>query len=311
MLGQDESMTRIRAIVRITAILSLFAVVPPLPSTAQQLVFESFPVSAVVRGENVWLRLDPAAETEVIALLQRGDPITITGESTFDGDEEYYPVESDLTGETGWVGALFIDPRSIAGASTVVVPLDEVDAAAEDVAVDEPADQRQQDREARRAARQAEQDQEQAPAAEAEDPADDRAARRAARQTESEASDAQAGTEQPADDRAARRAARQADQEANADGANASADALTFSGTEPTVTPEFTAPADVMTVTANHEGDGNFIVLAVTPEGTEDFLFNEIGPFSGETTFEIAAGSTVVLDVEANGPWEVIIEPAF
>jgi hypothetical protein len=311
MLGQDESMTRIRAIVRITAILALFAVVPPLPSTAQQLVFESFPVSALVRGENVWLRLDPAAETEVIALLQRGDPITITGESTFDGDEEYYPVESDLTGETGWVGALFIDPRSIAGASTVVVPLDEVDAAAEDVAVDEPADQRQQDREARRAARQAEQDQEQAPAAEAEEPADDRAARRAARQTESEASDAQAGTEQPADDRAARRAARQADQEANADGANATADALTFSGTEPTVTPEFTAPADVMTVTANHEGDGNFIVLAVTPEGTEDFLFNEIGPFSGETTFEIAAGSTVVLDVEANGPWEVIIEPAF
>ncbi len=302
-------MTRIRAIARITAIFSLFAVVPPLPSAAQQLVFESFPVSALVRGENVWLRLDPAADTEVITLLQRGDPITITGESAFDGDEEYYPVESDLTGETGWVGALFIDPRSIAGASSVVVPLDEVDALPEDdVAVDEPADQRQQDREARRAARQAEQDQTQAPAAETEEPADDQAARRAARQAERAAATAE--TEQPADDQAARRAARHAERDANADGANATADALTFSGNEPTVTPEFTAPADQLIITGNFEGEQNFTVIAVTPEGVEDVLFDERGPFSGETTYETTAGSALYLNVDADGPWDLIVEPA-
>jgi hypothetical protein len=304
-------MTRFRSIVLAITLIGVMAITRPPLAAAQQLVFDSFPASALVRGENVWLRLDPTADTEVIALLQRGDPITITGESVFDGDDEYYPVESDLTAESGWIGALFIDPRSVAGASAVVVPLDEVDAEPEqDVAVDEPADQRQQDREARRQARQANANQEQEPEAATEEPADDRAARRAARQAEREDGAAGAEAEQPADDRAARRAARQADQEGNADEANASADALTFSGEEPTVTPEFTAPSDVLTVTGSFEGERNFLVIAMTPEGTEEVLFDERGPFSGETTFETTAGSTLILDVDANGPWEVIIEPA-
>ncbi len=305
-------MMRFRTIAITFALLGLLAFTQPPLAAAQQLVFESFPASAIVRGENVWLRLDPAADTEVIELLQRGDSITITGESEFDGEDEYYPVESDLTGEIGWIGALFIDPRSIAGAGTVLVPLDEVDAPPEDdVAVDEPANQRQQDREARQARRaNAEQAQEPEPEPESEEPADDRAARRAAREAEQASGDAGAESEQPTDDRAARRAARQADQEGTADGANASADALTFSGSEPTVTPEFTAPADVLTVTANFEGDRNFVVLAVPPEGEEEVLFDERGPFSGETIFETAEGSTLVIDVDADGSWEVIVEPA-
>ncbi len=302
-------MTRFRSIILAITLIGVMAVTQPPLAAAQQLVFDSFPDSALIRGENVWLRLDPTADTEVIALLQRGDPITITGESVFDGDDEYYPVESDLTGESGWIGALFIDPRSVAGASAVVVPLDEVDAEPEqEVAVDEPADQRQQDREARRQARQANAAQEQEP--ETEEPADDQAARRAARQAEREGGEAGAESEQPADDRAARRAARQAEQDGNAGGANASADALTFSGEEPTVTPEFTAPSDVLTVTGSFEGDRNFLVIAMTPEGTEEVLFDERGPFSGETSFETTAGSTLILDVDANGPWEVIIEPS-
>jgi hypothetical protein len=302
-------MTRFRTIILAITLVGIMAFTQPTLAAAQQLVFESFPASALVRGENVWLRLDPATDTEVIELLQRGDPITITGESVFDGDDEYYPVDSDLTGEPGWIGALFIDPRSVAGASAVVVPLNEVDAEPEqDVAVDVPADQRQQDREARQQARQANANQEQESAT--EDPADDRAARRTARQAEREGADAGAEAEQPADDRAARRAARQADQEGNADGANASADALTFSGNEPTVTPEFTAPSDVLTVTGSFQGERNFIVIAMTPESTEEVLFDERGPFSGETSFETAEGSTLILDVDANGPWEVIVEPA-
>ena len=301
-------MTRLRTIALSALLLGFAAYNQPLPMAAQQLVFEAFPAAALVRGENVWLRLDPTTDTEVVTLLQRGDPVTITGESVVEGDDEFYPVEADLTGETGWMRALFIDPRSIAGTSTVVVPLDEVDGAPEDVAVvDEPANQRQQDREARRQARQANAELE--PEPETADPDADRAARQAARQANSEATAAE--EDPPADDRAARRAARQAGQDGNAEGANASGDALTFSGSEPTVTPEFTAPSDVLTVTASHEGDGNFIVSAITPDGSEPSLFNEIGPFSGETSFEIEAGSTVILDVEANGPWEVVIEPAF
>ena len=298
-------MTRIRPVTLVLTLLSLIAFSPNPFAAAQQLVFEAFPASALVRGENVWLRLDPAADTEVLALLQRGDPITITGESVFDGDEEYYPVESDLTGETGWIGALFIDPRSIAGTSAVVVPVEEIDVPVEETEpVDDAGNQRQQNREGRQQARQAEAEPEPE-----EDPAADRAARQAARQAEQEA--AAAEDEQPADDQAARRAARQAERQANADGANASADALSFSGMEPTVTPEFTPPSDVLTVTGNFEGDGNFIVLAVSPDGTEDVVFNEIGSFSGETTLEVDPASPLILDVEANGSWEVVIEPAF
>ena len=299
-------MIRNRSFALVLTLFSVFTFAQPPLVAAQQLVFDSFPASVLVRGENVWLRLDPATDTEVLDLLQRGDPITVTGESVFDGDDEYYPVESDLTGETGWIAALFIDPRGISGTSTVVVPLEEVDVPPEETeSVDDGSSQRQENREARRQGRQAEETP--APEPAAEDPANDRAARRAARQAEQE--DA-AAAEQPADDQAARQADRRAQREANAGGANASADSLTFSGTEPTVTPEFAAPSDVLTVTASHEGDGNFIVLAVTPEGTEETVFDESGPFSGETTFETAAGSTVVLDVEANGAWEVVIEPA-
>lgn len=301
-------MTRFRSITVFLTILSLIVFAQSPLATAQQLVFEAFPAAALVRGENVRLRLDPVAETEIIDVLQRGDPITITGESVFDGDEEYYPVESDLTGDAGWIGALFIDPRSIAGVSAVVVPLDEVDAPLDDTdTVDAAGNQRQQNREARRQDRQAEPAPAPEPELETTDPADDRAARRAARQADQEAT---AAAEQPADDQAARRAARQAERAANADGANASADTLTFSGEEPTVTPEFTAPSDVLTVTANYEGERNFTVLAVSPDGTEEILFDERGPFSGETTFETDPASPLILDVDANGPWEVVIEPA-
>ena len=297
-------MTRIRHVTLVMTLFGLIAFAPYPFVAAQQLVFEAFPASALVRGENVWLRLDPAADTEVLALLQRGDPITITGESVFDGDEEYYPVESDVTGETGWIGALFIDPRSIAGTSTVVVPVEEIDVPADETEpVDDAGNQRQQNRQARQQDRQAEAE----PEPEAEEPAADRAARQAARQAEQ---DAAAEEEQPADDQAARRAARQADQDASADDANASADTLSFSGTEPTVTPEFTPPSNVLTVTTTYEGDRNFVVLAVTPDGTEEVLFDERGPFSGETTFETDPAAALVLDVDANGPWEVIIESA-
>jgi hypothetical protein len=72
-----------------------------------------FPASAVIRGENVWLRAAPALQTDVITLLQRGNAITITGAPTLADGDEFYPVQDVATGQSGWVRALFIDPRSI------------------------------------------------------------------------------------------------------------------------------------------------------------------------------------------------------
>lgn len=299
-------MTRFRSIV--FALTSFAPLIWPLAAAAQQIALEEFPASAQVRGENVWLRLEPAAETEVVTLLQRGDPITITGASVFDGQDEFYPVDAELTGESGWIEVLFIDPRSLSDASTVVVPLEEIDIPLDETdTVDDGGNQRQQNREARRLQRQAETDAAAEPAPEAEDPAAARAARRAAREAEQ---DAAAVEEQPAADQASRRAERQAQQNADSAGANNATDALTFNGEESTVTPEFTPPADAITIAGNFEGERAFVVLAIAPDGTEQIVFDERGPFSGETTLQVDSASTLVLDVQANGAWEIIVTPS-
>ncbi len=77
------------------------------------------------------------------------------------------------------------------------------------------------------------------------------------------------------------------------------------------VTDSFAVPSGVLTVTGTHEGDANFSVLAFTPEGYEELLFNEVGTFSGQSALEVDPESTLILEVEANGPWEVVVEPAF
>jgi hypothetical protein len=79
------------------------------PATAQQ----EFPASAVTRGENIRLRIEPAEDTEVLAYLQRGDRIRIMGETTFVDGNGFYPIEVVETGETGWIRDLAVDPRSL------------------------------------------------------------------------------------------------------------------------------------------------------------------------------------------------------
>lgn len=71
---------------------------------------QTYPASAVVRGENVWLRVDPAEDTEIVSLLQRGDTVTLTGDAQDADGNALYPVEVD---ETGWVHVLFVDPCDI------------------------------------------------------------------------------------------------------------------------------------------------------------------------------------------------------
>lgn len=73
---------------------------------------EQFPASATIRGENIWLRAEPADATTVLAYLQRGDAVTITGAASAAGGETFVPVEVTATGAVGWVRELAIDPRS-------------------------------------------------------------------------------------------------------------------------------------------------------------------------------------------------------
>lgn len=83
-------------------------------------------VDTLVRGENVRLWAEPAPDTDLVAILQRGDEILITGDAELpDGStmpvtaqtlgiayDVFVPVELVETGETGWISEIFVDPRS-------------------------------------------------------------------------------------------------------------------------------------------------------------------------------------------------------
>jgi hypothetical protein len=99
-----------------------------MPAVAQR----DFPANATIRGENIWLRVDPAEDTEVIAYLQRGDRIRVTGDTTAADGDAFYPVKVIETGETGWVRELAVDPRSLAPVATLPeVVIDEPSAEAD------------------------------------------------------------------------------------------------------------------------------------------------------------------------------------
>jgi hypothetical protein len=68
------------------------------------------------------------------------------------------------------------------------------------------------------------------------------------------------------------------------------------------------ATAGTVVVTATNDGSSNFIVHAVTPEGQREFLFNEIGSFSGQTTFALGR-SYVFFAIESNGNWKLDFKP--
>jgi endonuclease YncB( thermonuclease family) len=76
-------------------------------------VQEDYPFTAAIRGENIALRVEPAADTEILAYLQRGDRIRVTGVMTAADGDVFSPVEVIATGEAGWVRELTIDPRSL------------------------------------------------------------------------------------------------------------------------------------------------------------------------------------------------------
>jgi hypothetical protein len=100
------------------AILTLaiaFVVVSGSPLLAQR----DYPATATIRGENIWLRVDPAEDTEVLGYLQRGDPIRVTGDAVPADGDAFYPIEVVETSETGWVRDLAVDPRSFTPVETL------------------------------------------------------------------------------------------------------------------------------------------------------------------------------------------------
>ena len=71
--------------VAVWIIIASIAVVVSSSLTAAQ---HEFPATATIRGENIWLRVDPAEDTEIVGYLQRGDQIRVTAEATAaDGED--------------------------------------------------------------------------------------------------------------------------------------------------------------------------------------------------------------------------------
>jgi hypothetical protein len=102
-----------------------------LVSSAAAAAQREYPATATIRGENIWLRVEPAEDTDVLAYLQRGDEVLVTGDTTAGDGDAFYPVEVIETAETGWVRDLAIDPRGFGAVATLP-----------DVVIDEPpADQ--------------------------------------------------------------------------------------------------------------------------------------------------------------------------
>ena len=142
-------MTRSLATILAVILVGMAALSGYQHSAARQDDGRRFPAAAVIRGENIRLRLDPAEASEDVLILQRGEEVTITSEPVAADGLEFYPVEVLATGDAGWVRTLFIDPNSIAPlVVTEIEPLPEPEPAQEvvPVPVEEESERPRRDR---------------------------------------------------------------------------------------------------------------------------------------------------------------------
>lgn len=261
------------------------ALVPTREAMAQQ-----FPASAVIRGENIRLRIEPAENADDVAILQRGEPITITGAATAADGDEFYPVEVVGTGETGWVRVLFVNPKSI-------VPIAEpppVEPAATEPAAEEGengdggnqgnTNNRRQNRRNRDAAA------EETPAPE-------------------EAAPEQAATPAPP-------AEQPADQPAALPAEQPAPGALTFSGTGTASSAPLTLEPGRYRATATVEASapGGFLCNLTGPRNFSETLFDEQIDAAQSWTVRASvsidrAGDYVMECSNTNDPWTITLEP--
>jgi hypothetical protein len=86
-----------------------------------------------------------------------------------------------------------------------------------------------------------------------------------------------------------------------------SAAPLSFSGVGERVTQLFSLQGGFVTFEASHNGNSNFIVRLRNAQGQlEELIVNEIGPYDGTRGFGLEAGQ-YLLDIDADGAWEVTI----
>ena len=76
----------------------ILAVALFVPSGSPLLAQREYPATAAIRGENIWLRVEPAEDTAVLAYLQRGDQIRVTGDAEPGDGDAFFPIEVVETG---------------------------------------------------------------------------------------------------------------------------------------------------------------------------------------------------------------------
>lgn len=93
-----------------------------------------------------------------------------------------------------------------------------------------------------------------------------------------------------------------------ADGVLIAAAPIVFSGTGNVATGTFTLEGGFIVFTSQHSGDSNFIVWLRNSQGElVQLIANEIGGYSGTRGFSVPAGQ-YLLDIEADGAWQIDIE---
>ena len=84
---------------------------------------------------------------------------------------------------------------------------------------------------------------------------------------------------------------------------------ITLSGTEQEATSKFSLEKGLSLFRMTHDGDGHFGVVLLNSEGDHiDLLANEIGEFDGSKAVGISKAGIYLLDISADGNWEISIE---
>lgn len=84
---------------------------------------------------------------------------------------------------------------------------------------------------------------------------------------------------------------------------------ITLSGAGQTATDLIELTSGLATVKMKHSGESNFIITVLHQSGDRiESLVNEIGFFDGSKAFQVPSSGKYLLDVSADGPWEVSIQ---
>jgi hypothetical protein len=86
---------------------------------------------------------------------------------------------------------------------------------------------------------------------------------------------------------------------------------ITFSGSGPQATRLFQLEPGLTVIRMTHQGNANFIVDLLNENGNSVApmgVANVIGPFQGSTPVQIPRGGQHLLDVQADGQWQIVVE---